>query len=73
MTRKPKKPVHHVEMSEGKREIIRGLLEEYDIESAQDIQDALKELLGGTIKEMMEAEMDEHIDVRKGNDHKADI
>ena len=32
MTRKPKKPVHHVEMTEGKREIIRGLLEEYDIE-----------------------------------------
>ena len=61
MTRKPKKPVHHVEMTEGKREIIRGLLEEYDIESAQDIQDALKDLLGGTIKEMMEAEMDEHI------------
>ena len=61
MTRKPKKPVHHVEMTEGKREIIRGLLEEYDIESAQDIQDALKDLLGGTIKEMMEAEMDELI------------
>lgn len=27
----------------------------------QDIQDALKDLLGGTIKEMMEAEMDEHL------------
>ena len=39
MTRKPKKPVHHVEMTEGKREIICGLLEEYDIESAQDITD----------------------------------
>ena len=65
MTRKPKKPVHHVEMTEGKREIIRGLLEEYDIESAQDIQDALKDLLGGTIKEMMEAEMDEHIGYEK--------
>ena len=47
MTRKPKKPVHHVEMTKGKREIIRGLLEEYDIESAQGIQDALKDLLGG--------------------------
>ncbi len=32
MTRKPKKPMHHVEMTEGKREIIRGLLEEYDID-----------------------------------------
>ena len=65
MTRKPKKPVHHVEINEGKREIIRGLLEEYDIESAQDIQNALKDLLGGTIKEMMEAEMDEHIGYEK--------
>jgi len=43
MTRKPKKPVHHVEMTEGKREIISGPLEEYDIESAQDIQDASQE------------------------------
>ena len=36
------------------------LLQEYDIESTQDLQDALKDLLGGTIKEMMEAEMDDH-------------
>ena len=52
---KQKKPVHRVEMTEGKRNIIRQLLEEYDIETAEDIQDALKDLLGGTIKEMMEA------------------
>ena len=57
--------MHHVEMTEGKREIIRGLLEEYDIESAQDIRDALKDLLGGTIREMLEAEMDEHIGYEK--------
>ena len=56
-----KKPVHKVQMTEGKRNIIQMLLQEYDIESAQDIQDALKDLLGGTIKEMMEAEMDEHL------------
>lgn len=65
MPRKPKKPVHHVEMTEGKRKIICGLLEEYDIESAQDIRDALKDLLGGTIREMLEAEMDEHIGYEK--------
>jgi len=41
------------------------LLQEYDIESAQDIQDALKDLLGGTIKEMMEAEMDEYLGYEK--------
>ena len=53
-----KKSVHRVQMTEGKRNIIHQLLEEYDIQSAEDIQDALKDLLGGTIKEMMEAEMD---------------
>lgn len=52
------KTVHKVQMTEGKRNIIHQLLEEYDIQSAEDIQDALKDLLGGTIKEMMEAEMD---------------
>ena len=56
-----KKPVHRVQMTDGKRNIIRQLLEEYDIETAEDIQDALKDLLGGTIKEMMEAEMDDHL------------
>ena len=60
-----KKTVHKVQMTEGKRNIIRQLLEEYDIESAQDIQDALKDLLGGTIKEMMEAEMDDHLGYSK--------
>lgn len=48
-------------MTDGKRAIIQQLLQEYDIEAAQDIQDALKDLLGGTIKEMMEAEMDDHL------------
>ena len=62
---KEKKPVHKVVMTEGKKDIIRLLLEEYDIETAEDIQDALKDLLGGTIKEMMEAEMDEHLGYKK--------
>ena len=48
-------------MSEGKKNIIAALLQEYDIQSAEDIQDALKDLLGDTIKEMMEAEMDDHL------------
>jgi len=48
-------------MSEGKKNIIAGLIEEYDIKSAEDIQAALRDLLGGTIQEMMEAEMDEHL------------
>lgn len=60
-----KKPVHKVQMTEGKRNIINQLLEEYDIRTAEDIQEALKDLLGGTIKEMMEAEMDDHLGYEK--------
>ena len=62
---KEKKPVHKVQMTEGKRNIIHQLLEEYDIQTAEDIQEALKDLLGGTIKEMMEAEMDDHLGYEK--------
>ena len=65
MAKKDKDPVHHVQMTEGKRQIIQQLLQEYDIETAEDIQDALKDLLGGTIKEMMEAEMDDHLGYEK--------
>lgn len=57
-----KKEVYKVKpLTEGKKNIITALLEEYDIETAEDIQDALKDLLGGTIKSMMEAEMDDHL------------
>ncbi|MDT8717886.1 IS256 family transposase [Clostridium sp. 19966] len=48
-------------LSEGKKNIIAALLDEYDIQSAEDIQDALKDLLGGTIQSMLEAEMDDHL------------
>ena len=65
MARREKKPVHKVVMTEEKRNIIQQLLQEYDIETAEDIQDALKDLLGGTIKEMMEAEMDDHLGYQK--------
>lgn len=39
-------------MTEGKKNLIQGLLQEYDIESAEDIQDALKDLLFDTIEGM---------------------
>lgn len=55
------KKAHRTQLTEGKKSIIQGLLQEYDIKSAEDIQDALKDLLGGTIKEMMESEMDSHL------------
>lgn len=61
-----KKEVYKVQpMTEGKRNIIRGLIDEYGIETAEDIQAALRDLLGGTIKEMMESEMDEPLGYEK--------
>lgn len=62
---KEKNPPHKVVMTEGKREIVRSLLAEYDIKDAHDIQEALKDLLGSTIKEMMEAEMEDHLGYEK--------
>ena len=60
--RKQKKEVYKVKpLTEGKKNIISALIDEYNIETADDIQEALKDLLGGTIKSMMEAEMDEHL------------
>ena len=47
-------------MTEGKRNLIQALLQEYDIQSADDIQEALKDLLFGTIQDMLETEMDNH-------------
>lgn len=59
---KKKKDVYKVKpLTEGKKNIIASLLQEYDIQSAQDIQVALRDLLGGTIQSMLEAEMEEHL------------
>ena len=40
MARREKQPVHKVVMTEGKRNIVHQLLEEYDIQTAEDIQEA---------------------------------
>jgi len=48
-------------LSEGKKNIIADLIREYDIQSAEDIHDALKDLLGGTIESMLAAELDNHL------------
>ena len=72
MARREKKPVHKVIMTEGKRNIIQQLLQGYDIETAEDIQDAHKDLLGGTIKEMMETEVDEHLGYGKSERSNSD-
>ena len=50
---KQKKEVHKVTMTEGKHTVIQQFFQEYDIESANDSQEALLDLWGGTIKEML--------------------
>ena len=61
MANKKKNVYRPKPMTEGKRALIQGLIQEYDIESAEDIQNALKDLLSGTIQDMLEAEMNEHL------------
>ena len=48
-------------LTEGKRKVIAGLISEYNIQTAEDIQEALKDLLGDTIQGMLEAELDNHL------------
>ena len=48
-------------LNENKKNIIASLIEEYDIQTAADVQEALKDLLGGIIQEMMEAELDNYL------------
>jgi len=48
-----------------KRELIGKLIEMYGIESAPDIQNALKDLMGETLKGMLEKELDEELGYEK--------
>ena len=44
-----------------KKDIIKSIIKEYGVTSAGDITNALKDLLGETLQDMMEAEFDEHM------------
>ena len=55
-------------LSEEKRNIIGQLIEMYDIKTAADIQEALKDLLGGTIQSMLETELEEQVEDREEAD-----
>ena len=50
-------------LSEKEQELVKLLVEE--CESTQDIQDKLKRLFAGTIEQMLEAEMEEHLGYEK--------
>lgn len=44
-----------------KSEILRKLLQEYEVKDARDIQAMLKDLFADTVQEMLEAELDDHL------------
>jgi len=48
-----------------KKELISRLIEEYNIKTAKDLQETLKDLLGDTLQNMLEAELDEHLGYEK--------
>jgi putative transposase len=48
-----------------KKELIGQLVSEYGITSIKDLQEALKDLFGGTIQDMLEAELDTHLGYEK--------
>lgn len=48
-----------------KKEIIKYIIENYNPKSANDITDALKDLLGDTLQGMLNAEFDEHMGYEK--------
>ena len=52
-------------MDPEKRSFIKGLLEHYQPKDAQDVQNMLKDLLGETLQDMLQSEMDEHLGYSK--------
>ena len=52
-------------MSPEKREFPRNFVGMYDTKTAADLQNAVKDLLGDTIKDMLEEEMSEHLGYEK--------
>ena len=66
MPKKTQKTVNHIQMTEGKRNIIQHLLTEYNIETYQNIQDTLKEADWRNHQgDDGSADMDNHIGYKK--------
>lgn len=55
-------------VDEGKANIIQQLIEEYDIRTPQDIQAALRDLLGPTIQNILESEIEEQLEQAQEED-----
>ena len=49
------------QQSDEKKKFIASMIEMYDIKTAEDIQDALKDILGETLEGLLKTEMSEHL------------
>jgi len=62
MTKKPKRePVVP-------REVLRAFIKDYNLQTAEDVQSALKDVFADTLQEMLEAEMDTTLGYKKHDD-----
>ena len=52
-------------MSFSKEELIKILAKDLSIKTAEDIQNVLKDLFGGMLQQMLEAELDNHLGYEK--------
>jgi putative transposase len=62
----PRKSKHAI--PEEKKELLLNLIETYNVKTTADLQEALKDLLGGTIQTMLEQEIETQIDEREAAD-----
>ncbi|WP_081667596.1 hypothetical protein [Butyrivibrio sp. MB2005] len=60
-------------MTEGKKAVIQGLLNEYDIQTAEDIQDAFKDLLKPVLKGIVDSTLHKGKCDEKYGDFKIDF
>lgn len=54
------------------RDLIKKLLSDYEINNAEDLSNALKDVFAGTIQDMLEAELDEHLGYDKNDQGEKD-
>lgn len=62
----PRKSKHRI--SDEKLEIMKKIIEGYNVQTTSDLQAALKDLLGGTIQTMLEQEIETQIEEREESD-----
>jgi transposase-like protein len=54
------------------KEIMKYMFENYEIKTALDVQEALKDMFADTLESMLEAELDDHLGYEKNENGKAD-